>query len=124
MVCTYALPQPFVIWTSGGGCYWLTSVIPRHHVVSDIEAQLEVPGTVAQVYLVLQDVHAVVHVLVAAQKGERSLSWVMASSLVCQQVQLNRGWATDSTLSSSLSKAAALDQHAWRCQAECSQDMA
>ena len=45
---------------------WLTSIVTRHHVVSDVEAQLEVPGTVTQVYLVLQDVHAVVHVLVAA----------------------------------------------------------
>ena len=48
-------------------CCWLTSVVTCHHVVSNVEAQFEVPGTVAQVYLVLKDVHAVVHVLVAAQ---------------------------------------------------------
>ena len=50
-------------------CCWLTGVVSRHCVVSKVEAQLEVPGTVAQVYLVLQDVHAVVHMLVAAQQG-------------------------------------------------------
>ena len=50
-------------------CCWRTGIVSRYHVVSKVEAQLEVPGTVTQVYLVLQDVHAVVHMLVAAQQG-------------------------------------------------------
>ena len=73
MPCTHTLPQPSVLSTNRLGpvvaaprC-WLTGIVSCHHVVSDVEAQLEVPGTVAQVYLVLKDVHAVVHVLVAAQ---------------------------------------------------------
>ena len=71
VVCTNRLGLMVAGWAWWwmGKCCWLTSVVTCHHVVSNVEAQLEVPGTVAQVYLVLQDVHAVVHMLVAAQLG-------------------------------------------------------